>query len=675
MDDSSTNSSPDGPATNKLVGAILDGRYLIEKELGHGGVGAVYLARDHKLHDKPVVVKILLEKSLRDAWFMQKFQQEKEALARVDHPGVVGILDMGELPDGKPYIVMQYVEGMALRDAIKAKPEGMDLERVASMIKQIGAALSAVHEKKIYHRDLKPENIMLQALGRGDEQVKIVDFGIAKIKESVIAPSTITGTATAGTIVYMSPEQLRGAKVSAAGDIYSLGVIAYEMVTGRRPFNPDTTAHLSDMQREGVRAKPSDLRPRLPDEAERIMLKALAFEPTARYQNAGEFGDALALALMNENETLKLHRKDQVLIPPTQPAVQPAFPDPHPGGLPPAKTMVRLFEPARVYPHEQPIPSPVQPKIQKRRWPKLAVGLVLALALGGGGYLLITKRQSLFGSGATSNPISPEANKSQPVDSQPTNTQPSNSGGNKASEPSGAAKTSASQPESQQGIEFVLIPAGVFMMGSTYGMSNETPVHRVAIGQPFYMGKYEVTQGQWQAGMGHNPSFKKCDTCPVNQVSWDDAQLFLAQLNERNDGFYYRLPSEAEWEYACRAKTIGDYAGDLDSIAWYYKNSGSGYNAHPVGTKQANGWGLYDMHGNVMEWCQDLFHGNYNGAPVDGSTWEAGADKGYRVLRVLRGGSSNVDASELRSASRRYDVPSARGGPYGLRVVRIVRTQ
>ena len=215
MDDSSksldTYPGPDDrPATDKLVGTTLDGRYLIEKELGHGGVGAVYLARDHKLHDKPVVVKVLLEKSLRDEWVVLKFQQEKEALARVDHPGVVGILDTGELPDGKPYIVMQYVEGMALRDAIKAKPEGMDLERVASIIKQIGAALSAVHEKKIYHRDLKPENIMLQALGRGDEQVKIVDFGIAKIKESVIAPSTITGAATAGTIVYMSPEQLRG---------------------------------------------------------------------------------------------------------------------------------------------------------------------------------------------------------------------------------------------------------------------------------------------------------------------------------------------------------------------------------------------------------------------------------------------------------------------------------
>src|SRR5436190_15612648 len=191
---------------HSLLGVELDDRYHIEREPGHGGVGTVYLARDRRLHEKPVVVKVLLEKSLRNEWVVQKFLQEKEALARVDHPGVVGILDTGELQDGKPYIVMQYVDGRTLRDAIRGKPEGLDLEGVALIVEQIGAALSAVHERKIYHRDLKPENIMLQALGRGAEQVKIVDFGIAKIKESVVAPSTITGGATAGTIIYMSPE-------------------------------------------------------------------------------------------------------------------------------------------------------------------------------------------------------------------------------------------------------------------------------------------------------------------------------------------------------------------------------------------------------------------------------------------------------------------------------------
>src|SRR5436309_14744868 len=127
------------PQQSNLIGKTLDGRYAIEKALGQGGVGAVYLARDHKLHDKHVVIKILLDKSLQNSWVVQKFQQEKEALARVDHPGVVGILDTGELPDGKPYIVMQFIDGLTLRSQIK--PEGIPLDRAGEMIKQIGSAL------------------------------------------------------------------------------------------------------------------------------------------------------------------------------------------------------------------------------------------------------------------------------------------------------------------------------------------------------------------------------------------------------------------------------------------------------------------------------------------------------------------------------------------------------
>ena len=132
------------------------------------------------------------------------------------------------------------------------------------------------------------------------------------------------------------------------------------------------------------------------------------------------------------------------------------------------------------------------------------------------------------------------------------------------------------------------------------------------------MGRYEVTQAQWQAVMGNNPSnFKGCDQCPVETVSWDDAQEFIRKLNAQNDGYKYRLPSEAEWEYACRAGTTGDYAGNLDEMAWYGKNSGG--KTHSVGQKQANGLGLYDMHGNVWEWVEDRYHHNYNRAPTDGS--------------------------------------------------------
>lgn len=283
-----------------LMGTTLNQRYLIEGPLGHGGMGQVYLAKDLQLHSRPVVVKVLLEDAYKDQYMLKKFRQEIEALSRIHHPGVVGIIDSGELAEAKPFIVMEYVHGMNLRSALR--PEGMDFERASEIIKQIGRALTAAHEKGIFHRDLKPENIMLQDLGRGEELVKIIDFGIAKIKQSVIALST-ANTATAGTIAYMSPEQLRGARVTAASDIYSLGIIAYEMLTGRRPFNPETIAHLAEMQRDGVRVRPADLRPRLSGEAQAIILRALTFEATGRQQNAADFGEALAKALTNEGSS------------------------------------------------------------------------------------------------------------------------------------------------------------------------------------------------------------------------------------------------------------------------------------------------------------------------------------------------------------------------------------
>jgi serine/threonine-protein kinase len=385
-----------------LTGTRLDGRYRIDRKLGHGGVGVVYLAHDEKLHNKPVVVKVLLEKSQANKWFIQKFQQEKEALARVDHPGVVGILDAGELAEGDPYIVMQFVDGVSLREALKEEPEGLDLQRVASIVKQVGSALGAVHEKKIYHRDLKPENIMLQRLVRGEEQVKILDFGVAKVRESLIAPSTATGAVSAGTVLYMSPEQLRGGRISAASDVYALGLIAYEMITGRRPFKPDTVAQLSDMQREGVRVRPVDLRPRLPAKAQEIILRALTFDPAARYQNAAELGEDFAHALMNEDEdTLRFTQQTQVdvsLAPPPLDVVR----------AQPADTIQTPFAPVQpsAVVTEQSIGSPVGTSpTNESLWPKLAVALAALVVLVLGGYLLVANRERLFGKAATAEPL------------------------------------------------------------------------------------------------------------------------------------------------------------------------------------------------------------------------------------------------------------------------------
>ena len=217
--------------------------------------------------------------------------------------------------------------------------------------------------------------------------------------------------------------------------------------------------------------------------------------------------------------------------------------------------------------------------------------------------------------------------------------------------------------------QFALIPAGTFQMGSTNGGSDEQPVHTVNITQPFYMQKTEVTQAQWQQVMGSNPSYRdSCgDTCPVETVSWNDIQTFMANLNAQDTGKnYYRLPTEAEWEYAARAMTTGDYGGTgvLDDMGWYSDNSGS--TPHPVAAKQANTWALFDMHGNVWEWVQDWYSESYYSvSPTNDPPGPVTASD-----RVLRGGWWVGSAFVARSASRRGSSPTYRSSTFGFRLAR-----
>ncbi len=214
--------------------------------------------------------------------------------------------------------------------------------------------------------------------------------------------------------------------------------------------------------------------------------------------------------------------------------------------------------------------------------------------------------------------------------------------------------------------DMVIIPAGRFEMGSNDGLSDEKPVHTVLIKQ-FALSKHEVTQGQWRAVMGSNPShFKDCgDDCPVEYVSWDDAQDFVLKLSQLA-GNTYRLPSEAEWEYACRAGGDDSYCGgnDLGTLAWVDGNSGS--RTHRVGQKQANPFGLYDMTGNVWEWTQDCWNDSYRGAPADGSAWA----RGECGRRVERGGSWSNIPYLARAANRSRDPTGDRNLNVGFRGAR-----
>lgn len=297
--DDAYSSPPETRVKPFAPGLILDGRYVIEKELEEGGIGVVYLAHDLKLRNR-VVIKTLMERTRAKSernWIEEKFRQEIEVMARINHPGVVGALDVGASPDGRTYLVMQYIPGPSLRVAIAAGK--MDLARVGGLIRQLGQALAAVHERKVIHRDLKPENILLQQSG-GAEYAKIIDFGIAKVRAELSAADE-QNTIITGTPAYMAPEQLRGRPVTAS-DVYALGVIAYEMLTGRRPFATDNLIELAQRQLEGDFPRPRRLRPELPAAAEAVILRALAFDQRHRYYNAQEFGDDLARALTVEEK-------------------------------------------------------------------------------------------------------------------------------------------------------------------------------------------------------------------------------------------------------------------------------------------------------------------------------------------------------------------------------------
>lgn len=218
--------------------------------------------------------------------------------------------------------------------------------------------------------------------------------------------------------------------------------------------------------------------------------------------------------------------------------------------------------------------------------------------------------------------------------------------------------------------QLVSIPAGSYEMGAVDGDADSLPVHRVKV-SAFLLGSTEVTYGQWAAVMGRNSrSRSQCgDACPVYRVSWEDAQLYVKILSERT-GKRYRLPSEAEWEFAGRAGDAGKWGFGSDEAnlswhAWYGANSLG--RTQVVGAKKANAFGLYDMHGNVCEWVQDVWHDNYMGAPTDGSAWMSGGDEDRRVLR---GGSWFDKPSSLRSAYRSWRTPTVHYYGAGVRVAR-----
>lgn len=289
----------DMPETDPLIGQMLSERYLVERNLTDsgsesGGIGVVYLAKDQKLLGRDVAVKLLRGESLENPDLRRKFEHEKEALIRLDHPGIVRILDYGISVKGDAYIVMDHVPGLSLRKLLKMG--ALAPETTAEIILQTAEALAAAHDNNILHRDVKPENIMLTPTKDGHYKVRLIDFGIARISDPKLAPVTDTSRPI-GTVLYMSPEQLLGSEnLSSAVDIYALAIVVFEMLTGRRPFLPKSAAEMYKLASDGINRSQLEV-DGISKATSQLIASALSFRPEERPSDIREFGQNLANAI------------------------------------------------------------------------------------------------------------------------------------------------------------------------------------------------------------------------------------------------------------------------------------------------------------------------------------------------------------------------------------------
>ncbi|MFQ3638999.1 MAG: protein kinase [Chloracidobacterium sp.] len=295
--------------SDPLLGMTVDGKYRVERVLGVGGMATVYAAVRLQIGDI-AAIKVLTPESTAVPLAVARFQREVRAAARIKHPNVVSIYDFGTLPDGRAYMVMEYITGESLRDELKRMGR-LSPERAVSIMVSVCNAIHAAHQEGILHRDLKPENIMLARMRDGSEVVKVVDFGVAELHDQA-ATSAVTKLTEYGLMVgtphYMSPEQCRSEPLDPRSDIYSLGIILYELLTGTVPFNARTVSAVIIQQATEAPRRPRDLHPELSWALEHVVLRALEKDPSRRPQTAAELGQDLSLSLSNIRPSLSSQR-------------------------------------------------------------------------------------------------------------------------------------------------------------------------------------------------------------------------------------------------------------------------------------------------------------------------------------------------------------------------------
>jgi formylglycine-generating enzyme required for sulfatase activity len=617
---------------------------------------------------------------------LDRFLREIRAVAKLRHANIVTAYSAFRLGDSVVF-AMEFVDGFDLAQLVKGQGPLL-VSHACNFVYQAALGLQHAHEEGLVHRDIKPSNLML-AKKKNKATVRVLDFGLTKAIREEHVDSALTSQGQAlGTPDFIAPEQIQDApNADIRADIYSLGGTLYYLLTGRPPFKANSLhdlfqAHISrDADRLNL------VRPEVPSELAAVVAKMMAKDPARRFQTPGEVAAALApffktgsAAFMSPRTDLSQAGQTDASRPRAGPISTPTQPATGVGGtdvrankgaeptVPEARwgTLIDFREKDPEIKPDHPKPRPAMESGGRPPWFRPVVAAAAgftAILFGIIIYITIEKNRVTVDVRKTETP-SP---KSKPSDT---------------ARPDPSLKTWANS----LGMKFVRIEPGKFIMGSTEN-ADEKPYHLVEIARPFSLGDREVTQRQYMDVMGVNPSyFKGSDDLPVEMVSWLDAVTFCTKLSEKEgrtpcyringeevtvvDGNGYRLPTEAEWEYACRAGSttrypFGDNESDLGESAWFDGNADR--KTHPVGQKRPNRWGLYDMLGNVWEWCQDGYDaGYYAKSPTTDPPGPSGAS-----TRVTRGGSWIYDPANCRPAFRFRGAPEARDRDLGFRLAAV----
>ena len=680
-----------------MQGKTLNG-FELKRLLGTGGMAEVWYA-ENEIGMK-AAVKILSEELSHNAQMKERFLNEAKVMVQLDHTNIRKVHGYGAI-DGRPAIIMEYLEGSDLKKRMK-EGQRFTEEELERWWNQIVDALNYTHAQRIVHRDIKPSNIFIDQKGN----VKLLDFGIAKVADTT--SGTLTGS-TLGTRIYMSPEQVRDPKrVGTASDAYSLAVTFVHLLTGKAPY--DTTTDSDYDIQECIVRKPLDLSA-VPTEWRGFLAPYLEKKPENRPElccfgpvslpekpetpladvDEGTVVDegnkkpapkdapkskkglwvalaaviALALALI-----LLLH----------QPKTESVVTDPDTEEYLACQTLPDYRAYCENYGKNAIHYAEAQHKIDSlvadsTRHHATQVSETLAGLDDDEAYAACTAKNATVADCDRYLKKYPQGRHIAEVKAKKAELE--------AQTPVGTENPSRSPSPSSltitaNGVSFVMkrVPGGTFQMGSddNDAFNNEKPVHSVTVSS-FYMGETEVTQALWKAVMGEEPTdyggwtdeYGRGNNYPAYRVNWDDIQSFIRKLNSIT-GRNFRLPTEAEWEYAARGGNQNNgykYAGsnNIGGVAWYYENSGR--KTHAVKGKSPNELGLYDMSGNVWEWCGDWYGSSYYSSSSSNNPKGPSSGSG----RVLRGGGWKDYARDCRVSDRSYFSASYRNDDLGFRLV------